>query len=124
MRFVPGIIYVERAERGVVVQPVLVETDPDAFFPVFKKGGDEMAGKGVGVERILPDSFASAQLQVVDKQAGVCANPQLLLIFFKKTVDQDGQLVFLLDVQILVCFGKNIEYLHVIVFESHIDIGR
>ena len=40
---VPGIMYMERAERGIVVEAVLVETNPDTVLPVPTECRDEMA---------------------------------------------------------------------------------
>ena len=40
---VPGIMHMERAERGIVVEAVLVETNPDAVLPVSAECRDEMA---------------------------------------------------------------------------------
>ena len=36
-------MHMERAERGIVVEAVLVETNPDAVLPVSAECRDEMA---------------------------------------------------------------------------------
>ena len=73
------------------------------------------------LQRVLADTGTLAGVDLIDKQAGVCPDPQFVLVFFEEAVDQDRKLVDLLNVQILVVACGRIEYLHVVMLESDVN---
>ena len=88
----------ERTERRIVVEAILVETNPDAVLPVPAECRDKMARLGVWVLRVLADTGTLAGVDLIDKQSGVCPDPQFVLVFFEEAVDQDRKLVDVLNV--------------------------
>ena len=69
----------------------------------------------------MTDTGTLAGVYLIDKQSGVCPDPQFVLVFFEEAVDQDRKLVDLLNVQILVVACGRIEYLHVVMLESDVN---
>ena len=97
VRTIARIIDLKGLERRIIIDAVLVETNPDSVFPIAAESGDILTRQGIRITRILLYPAAFACIGLINDKSGIRSDPKLVFFLFHQTVDEKRQLVGFLN---------------------------